>query len=416
MTDNIVVGKSPAGRYLCFSEILGRGAYKIVYRGYDTRNGIEVAWNSISIQNLNETEQKSIIKEINMLKELSPQNNNIVKFFNAWKNHEKNVIVFITEIALSGTLFDYIKRINNINMRVIKKWCRQILEALAFLHDRQIAHRDLKCSNIFINSNTGNIMIGDFGLATQRFTGFHTVIGTPEYMAPEMYEEDYDEQVDIYAFGCSLLEMITKEVPYNECKSFGQIYRKVTHGQFPDSLDTIKNEKAKNLILRCIQRDPKTRPSAIELLEDPFLKFFEDDDDDHNLLKEAIAEAGILSTEKDKSLVLDTQESMDEETGVGIKITVTDHSSHHSSHSSGSSDSTGSREKPLTAHSQFRQLDVELNPPETKPLTVEIDEELMNRIDKEEAQKEKSEVDGVDSDRVCYQSDSSDDSDDLILV
>lgn len=315
MSDHIVIEKSPAGRYICFDEILGRGAYKIVYRAYDTHNGIEVAWNSISIQRMSEAEQKAIIKEINMLKELSPQNQNIVKFFNAWINPEKKAIVFITEIALSGTLFDYIKKINKINMRVIKKWCHQILEALAFLHERNIAHRDLKCSNIFINSNTGNIMIGDFGLANQSYSNFHTIIGTPEYMAPEMYEENYDEKVDIYAFGCSLLEMITKEAPYHECCSFGQIYRRVTRGELPINIELIKSQKAKNLIMKCLERNPAKRPTARELLNDPFLNIIEDGDNDDKLVKKTSSGTDSSSSEESSEsddLILDTQESIDE--------------------------------------------------------------------------------------------------------
>lgn len=52
--------------------------------------------------------------------------------------------------------------------------------------------------------------------------------GTPEFMAPEMYEEKYDEAVDVYAFGMCILEMATSEYPYSECQNPGQIYRKVT--------------------------------------------------------------------------------------------------------------------------------------------------------------------------------------------
>lgn len=51
--------------------------------------------------------------------------------------------------------------------------------------------------------------------------------GTPEFMAPEMYEEHYDEAVDIYAFGMCMLEMATSEYPYNECSTPAQIYKKV---------------------------------------------------------------------------------------------------------------------------------------------------------------------------------------------
>lgn len=53
------------------------------------------------------------------------------------------------------------------------------------------------------------------------------MLGTPEFMAPEMYEECYDEQVDVYAFGMCLLEMCTQEYPYMECSNPAQIYKKV---------------------------------------------------------------------------------------------------------------------------------------------------------------------------------------------
>jgi serine/threonine protein kinase len=52
--------------------------------------------------------------------------------------------------------------------------------------------------------------------------------GTPEFMAPELYEEEYNELVDVYSFGMCILEMITCEYPYSECKNPAQIYKKVT--------------------------------------------------------------------------------------------------------------------------------------------------------------------------------------------
>lgn len=53
-------------------------------------------------------------------------------------------------------------------------------------------------------------------------------VGTPEFMAPELYEEEYNELVDIYSFGMCMLEMVTFEYPYSECKNPAQIYKKVT--------------------------------------------------------------------------------------------------------------------------------------------------------------------------------------------
>lgn len=87
---------------------------------------------------------------------------------------------------------------------MIRSWSRQILKGLNFLHSRTppIIHRDLKCDNIFITGTTGSVKIGDLGLATLKTRSFaKSVIGTPEFMAPEMYEEHYDESVDVYAFG-----------------------------------------------------------------------------------------------------------------------------------------------------------------------------------------------------------------------
>lgn len=62
--------------------------------------------------------------------------------------------------------------------------------------------RDLKCENIFINGNNGQAKIGDLGLAVVKHREHaSSVLGTPEFMAPELYDEKYDEKVDIYAFG-----------------------------------------------------------------------------------------------------------------------------------------------------------------------------------------------------------------------
>ena len=121
-----------------------------------------------------------------------------------------------------------------IRWRVIKRWCKQILDGLAYLHTKQpvpIIHRDLKCENIFINGQTGDVRIGDMGLSTTMHASgdqcTQSVLGTPEFMAPELYDERYDEKVDIYAFGMCVLEMVTKKTPYAECINAAQIFRKV---------------------------------------------------------------------------------------------------------------------------------------------------------------------------------------------
>ena len=97
----------------------------------------------------------------------------------------------------------------------------EILKGLQYLHNIEpdkIIHRDIKCDNIFVNSNNSEIRIGDLGLATTlKGSKTFTCLGTPEFMAPEMYEEKYDFKVDLWAFGMCVLEMATGYIPYYEC-------------------------------------------------------------------------------------------------------------------------------------------------------------------------------------------------------
>lgn len=106
-----------------------------------------------------------------------------------------------------------------------------------------------------------------------------SVLGTPEFMAPELYEEFYTEKVDIYAFGMCMLEMVTKERPYSECVNAAQIYRKVTSQIPPSALDRVQNVRAREFIRVCLSPDPDQRPSAMELLDFPFLKDKNEEED-----------------------------------------------------------------------------------------------------------------------------------------
>ena len=136
-----------------------------------------------------------------------------------------------------------------------------------------IIHRDIKCENIFINSNSGEIRIGDLGLATCMSTSFaDSVLGTPEFMAPEMYEESYGCSVDIYSFGMCLLEMATLQTPYRECTNAVQVYKKVINGKKPASLELIANEEVKAFILECL-KDHSERLTATELLQHKYAVF-----------------------------------------------------------------------------------------------------------------------------------------------
>ncbi|XP_074787188.1 uncharacterized protein LOC141973005 [Athene noctua] len=267
------VATSPGGRFLKFDIELGRGAFKTVFKGFDTDTWVEVAWCELQDRKLTKTEQQRFKEEAEMLKGL--QHPNIVRFYDFWEStvKGKKCIVLVTELMTSGTLKTYLKRFKVMKPKVLRSWCRQILKGLHFLHTRTppIIHRDLKCDNIFITGPTGSVKIGDLGLATLMRTSFaKSVIGTPEFMAPEMYEERYDESVDVYAFGMCLLEMGTSEYPYAECRNAAQIYRKVTSGIKPASFDKVTDPEVKEIIEGCIRQNKAERLSIRELLNHVF--------------------------------------------------------------------------------------------------------------------------------------------------
>lgn len=266
----------PTGRYGRFEQRLGRGAFKTVYKAFDTQEGTEVAWNQVTISELvngkdSKEERDRLFAEIRVLKQL--KHKNIMTFYDYWLDPKTMNINFITELFTSGTLRQYRKRHKQIDEEVLKRWAWQILCGLVYLHGHAppIIHRDLKCDNIFINGSDGTVKIGDLGLATmlRNRTAPQSVLGTPEFMAPELYEEEYDDRVDVYSFGMCMLELATMEYPYAECKNAAQIYRKVSLGVRPAGLQNVTNQELADFINVCISPREK-RPRSRMLLKHPY--------------------------------------------------------------------------------------------------------------------------------------------------
>ena len=277
---------SPNKRYVKFNKLIGSGSMKRVYQGYDLNEGKLIAWNTVEIDSLPKAFQAKIIQEIEILDSIKNKNKYIIDINNSWINKEKRTIYFITNFATGNDLSQFIKKVKYIKLKVIKKWCKQILSGLEFLHKNSIAHRDLKPSNIFINSNSGDIFIGDFGLAKVSNENNKSILGTPEYMAPEVYEECYDNRIDIYSFGMCLLEFMTGEIPYSECNLAAQIWKKITDRILPNCIDKVNLPVAKDLILKCINQDPKERLNIDEILKHDF---FLDTSNDDNIVNKNVS-------------------------------------------------------------------------------------------------------------------------------
>ncbi|XP_015888218.3 probable serine/threonine-protein kinase WNK9 [Ziziphus jujuba] len=264
----------PTGRYGRYNEILGKGASKTVYKAFDEYEGIEVAWNQVKLYDFlqNPEDLERLYCEIHLLKTL--KHRNIMKFYTSWVDVANRNINFVTEMFTSGTLRQYRLKHRRVNIRAVKHWCRQILSGLLYLHshDPPVIHRDLKCDNIFINGNQGEVKIGDLGLAAiLRKSHAARCVGTPEFMAPEVYEEEYNELVDIYSFGMCILEMVTFEYPYSECTHPAQIYKKVISGKKPESLYKVEDPEVRQFVEKCLATVSRRLP-AWQLLQDPFLQ------------------------------------------------------------------------------------------------------------------------------------------------
>jgi len=277
-----IVEHSPKMRFSRFNEQIGSGASKVVYKAVDNYTGCEVAWNVVKTCNLTRSEKQRIRDEIMIIQRL--QHQNIIHLIRAWHNKQKEEIVFITEIMTGGSLRNYLKKIRKPYLRVIKHWCLGILRGLHYLHSQKpypIIHRDLKCDNIFVSSSTGDVRIGDLGLSVFMTSSYKaSCLGTPAYMAPELFEEKYGPSVDIYAFGMCVLEMCTQEMPYSECSKATEIYRKVMTGVKPEALERIHDEELKSFIELCITPVDQ-RPLTEELLSHSFLEVDDSDERVH---------------------------------------------------------------------------------------------------------------------------------------
>ncbi|XP_061368511.1 probable serine/threonine-protein kinase WNK5 [Gastrolobium bilobum] len=316
------VETDPSGRYGRFRDILGKGAMKTVYRAFDELLGIEVAWNQVKLGDVCHSPEQlqRLYSEVHLLKHLDHKS--MMIFYGSWIDVYSRTFNFITELFTSGTLREYRQKYKRVDIRAVKNWTRQILSGLEYLHNNNppVIHRDLKCDNIFVNGHLGQVKIGDLGLAAILRSSqlAHSVIGTPEFMAPELYEEKYNELVDIYSFGMCMIEMLTFEFPYSECSNPAQIYKKVTSGKLPDAFYRIQHLEAKRFVGRCLVHVSK-RPPAKELLLDPFLATDQ---------LESILPISILSTNQTPKLisnefVITEQLSMGDDQGKSTDMTIT---------------------------------------------------------------------------------------------
>ncbi|EAR82871.2 Serine/Threonine kinase (macronuclear) [Tetrahymena thermophila SB210] len=266
----IVNGEQIIKRYQRGS-LLGKGGFAKCFQVTNLENKKVMAAKIIPKSTLvkNRARQK-LISEIKIHKSL--HHNNIVKFEHVFEDHD-NVYILL-ELCPHQTLNELIKRRKRITELETLCYTVQIVQALKYLHQNRVIHRDLKLGNLFVGEKM-EIKLGDFGLATKlEFDGEkkRTICGTPNYIAPEILDGrvGHSYEVDIWSLGVILYTLLIGKPPF-ETHDVKTTYRKIKSNQysFPDHAPI--PDSAKALIQLILQQDPAKRPTLDEILAHPFI-------------------------------------------------------------------------------------------------------------------------------------------------
>lgn len=274
--DSVIVGELVFPRIVKNFHIvsfLRKGGFAYVFKAFDIKSKKNVALKFVSRNIFGDS-----VNLINFEKELRIfercRHPHIAEYYGTL--FFDDYIVIVMELLTCGTLSDIISStIRPLGKDIVLRWAKEILEALKYLHEKGIAHRDIKPDNILFDDNMRAKLV-DFGLSTEYGYGGRcsTPCGTPFFTAPEVViDDEYDGgKADIWSFGITLYCLLTHNFPFPTMTQTEYI-SKMHDLESMIKLDV--DDTFKEIIHSTLCVNPKERKSSTELLEMPIFKLVE---------------------------------------------------------------------------------------------------------------------------------------------